>query len=324
MAYTETIDGKIHCKLCPNGCVIGDGHTGICRVRSNSGGDLELPFYGRLSSVSVDPIEKKPLYHFHPGKPIFSVGFFGCSFRCPFCQNYRISQETDSRVRFVPPEQIPGMAKESGSFAVAYTYNEPTIHFEYVMAAAKAARDRGLKNVLVSNGYLNPTPAEELLSVLDAANIDLKSFNPEFYSKEIGGKLEPVKEFIRIASRLTSLEVTTLVIPGKNDSDEEIGSIAEFLASLDVNIPYHLSCYYPTYKYSIPPTQVESVLNLVSVARCSLNYVYAGNVGGVETNTYCPECNTLLVQRRGYRTKIEGIVDGNCKSCGIEIPIAGA
>jgi pyruvate formate lyase activating enzyme len=323
MAYTETIEGKIHCKLCPNGCVIGDGHTGICRVRSNADGELELPLYGRLSSVSVDPIEKKPLYHFHPGEPILSVGFFGCSFRCPFCQNYRISQETDPRGRVVPPESIPDMAAESGSFAVAYTYNEPTIHFEYVMAAAAAARERGLKNVLVSNGYLNPEPAKELLSVLDAANIDLKSFDEEFYSKEIGGRLEPVKEFIRIASRHTSLEVTTLVIPGKNDSEAEIGSIAEFLASLDENIPYHLSCYYPTYKYSIPPTQVESVLNLVSVARRSLNYVYAGNVGGGETNTYCPECDDLLVQRSGYRTKVAGIEDGICMTCGKRIPITG-
>ncbi len=223
----------VRCGLCPHACLIPPGRHGRCRVRLNRGGALELPFYGRLSSIAVDPIEKKPLYHFHPGENILSVGFVGCSFRCPFCQNHRISQDTGVPTQEVSPEELAALAEREGSFGIAYTYSEPLVHLEYVLETSRLARARGLKNVLVSNGFVNPEPAEELLGVLDAANVDLKSFNPEFYRREIGGELEEVKRFLAQARGRIELEVTTLVIPTRNDGPEEIEAIARFLASLD-------------------------------------------------------------------------------------------
>ena len=270
----------------------------------------------------MDPIEKKPLYHFYPGSTIFSVGFFGCNFHCPFCQNYTISQRVEKRKQ-ISPESLVEMACESGSFGIAYTYSEPLIHFEYVQKAAELAHSRGLKNVLVSNGHLNPEPAKELLSIVDAANIDLKSFNPDFYRKELGGNFDSVLEFLSIASKKTSLEVTTLVIPGKNDSDQEINQIAQFVSSLDSQIPLHLSCYYPTYKYSVGATPTERIVDLTGIAGEILEYVYPGNVGLRESNTFCPDCGSLLIRRAGYYTSVVGIKDGRCSSCENPIPIVG-
>lgn len=320
--YFEHTDEKtIHCLLCPNSCMIRPEKVGICKVRKNNGSTLELPYYGKLTALSVDPIEKKPLYHFYPGSSILSAGFVGCSFRCPFCQNYRISQDVDATTDFFSPEDLVAEAKRRKSFGIAYTYSEPTVHIEYVLDTALKAREAGIKNVLVTNGYLMPDPADELLDVIDAANVDLKCFTEEFYVKEIGGNLEPVLEFIEKASRKTSLEVTTLIIPGKNDSEEEMENSAKYLADLDPDIPLHLSCYYPTYKYSIPPTEAELVGRLADVARRHLNYVYLGNVGLRETNTKCPSCGSLVIRRGGYSTTVIGLQDGKCRSCGKEIPI---
>ena len=252
--YYQEEDGKIRCLLCPNRCLIASGRHGVCGVRTHREGSLSLPFFGRLSAVAVDPIEKKPLYHFYPGATILSLGFVGCSFHCPFCQNFHISQDTSAAQRFYSPLDAVRLAQGERSFGIAYTYSEPLIHFEYVLETSRIAREEGLKNVLVTNGYLNPEPAEELLALTDAANVDLKSFNPDFYRKEIGGDVEEVKRFIAQASERIHLEVTTLVIPQKNDTDEEIEAIARFLADLNPDIPYHLSCYYPAYRYSIPAT----------------------------------------------------------------------
>ena len=249
----------MRCALCPHACLIPPGRHGRCRVRFNRGGVLEMPFHGRLSSIAVDPIEKKPLYHFHPGKNILSVGFVGCSFRCPFCQNHRISQDTGVPTREVSAGELVALAEQEGSFGIAYTYSEPLVHLEYVLEACRLARARGLKNVLVSNGFVNPQPAEELLGLLDAANIDLKSFNPEFYRQEIGGELEEVKRFLTQARGRIELEVTTLVIPGRNDGPEEMEAIAAFLAALDPAIPLHLSAYHPQYRYTLPPTPPDTI-----------------------------------------------------------------
>jgi len=309
-------EGRIQCTLCPNNCLIAPGKFGACRVRTNSGGTLELPFYGRLSAVAIDPIEKKPLYHFHPGASILSVGFVGCSFHCPFCQNHHIAHDTSYPTEMVSPQQLIELCEQRGSFGVAYTYSEPIVHLEYVLDTAAAARQRGLKNVLVSNGYINPEPAEQLLDLMDAANIDFKSWNPAFYREEIGGKVEQIKRFIEQAYGRISLEVTTLVIPTKNDSLEEIESITGFLASLSPDIPYHLSAYYPQYRYSIPPTPASTLRELAEAARKHLNYVYLGNVGMEETNTLCPNCGSLLVRRRGYSVSVKGIADGKCRQCG--------
>jgi pyruvate formate lyase activating enzyme len=321
--FQKTEQNKIKCLLCPNACLISEGQHGICRVRYNRGGELVLPYYGRLSSLAMDPIEKKPLYHFFPGTQILSVGFWGCSFHCPFCQNYSISQATNEYSQKIVPDELVEKAQKTGSAGIAYTYSEPLIHFEYVMDTARLAREKGLKNVLVSNGYINTEPASELLEFIDAANIDLKTFNPEFYRKEIGGKLEEVKRFISQAAGTINLEVTTLVIPTKNDTEKEIEEISRFLAGINDEIPYHLSCYYPTYKYNIPPTSTSLVKHLAKVAKRHLKYVYLGNVGFEETNTLCPECGNLLIRRRGYFITMQGVKNGRCSKCNAVIPIPG-
>lgn len=319
--YCETMKhGRIRCSLCPHRCVIAPGKAGICGVRVNEGGTLTLPYAGRLSAVSIDPIEKKPLYHFHPGREILSVGFVGCSFRCPFCQNYRISQSTHVETRYMAPAELVSTAASHGSFGIAYTYTEPTVHLEYVTETARLAREAGLKNVLVSNGFLNPEPAREVLSLMDAANIDLKSFNAEFYRRELGGTLESVLEFLKAASALTHLEVTTLVIPGKNDSEPELEEIAKSVASLSPDIPLHLSAYYPVYNYHEPPTAPEELVKLAELCRTHLRYVYLGNVGG-ESDTNCASCGALLVRRRGYGVTTPGIANGRCVTCGAPVPI---
>jgi pyruvate formate lyase activating enzyme len=319
--------GAVRCGLCPHACLIPPGRHGRCRVRLNRGGVLELPFYGRLSSIAVDPIEKKPLYHFHPGENILSVGFVGCSFHCPFCQNYRISQDTGVATQGMSPEELVALAEREGSFGIAYTYSEPLVHLEYVLETSRLARARGLKNVLVSNGFINPGPAEELLGLLDAANIDLKSFNPEFYRREIGGELEEVKRFLAQAnahghaSGKLELEVTTLVIPGRNDGPQEMEAIAGFLASLDPAIPLHLSAYYPQYRYTLPPTPPAALQGLAEIARRYLRYVYLGNIGAQESNTVCRECAAVLVRRRGYQVSTPGLDGSRCAACRTPAPI---
>jgi pyruvate formate lyase activating enzyme len=301
--------------------MIGQGGHGHCRVRFNRGGTLEIPYYGRISSLAVDPIEKKPLYHFHPGERILSAGFVGCSFHCKFCQNWHISQGVDADTRYVGPRELVETARKERSFAVAYTYSEPLIHAEYVMDAARAAREAGLKNVLVSNGYMNEGPAAELLPLIDAANIDLKGWDDSFYRSETGGRLEEVKRFISQAAGKIHLEVTTLVIPGKNDSAEQIDGIARFVASLDPGIPLHISAYHPQYQYDAPPTPPATVRELAAVARRSLRFVYTGNIGPAESDTACPSCGAVLVRRVGYAVKVTGIGGGACAKCGAKSPV---
>jgi pyruvate formate lyase activating enzyme len=319
--FTQRADARVVCSLCPHGCVISEGGHGICKVRFNKAGSMALPFYGRISGLAVDPIEKKPLYHYHPGARILSAGFVGCSFHCKFCQNWRISQSTDVETWPVSPSELVQKARSAGSFGIAYTYSEPLIHAEYLLDAAREARQAGLKNVLVSNGYINPEPAEEVLALTDAANIDLKSFNPDFYRGETGGRLEEVKRFLGQAAGRIHLEVTTLVIPTKNDDPQQMESLAAFVASLSPDIPLHLSCYYPTFQYTIPPTPPALVKKLAEVARRHLRYVYLGNIGTEESNTLCPTCGHLLVRRAGYAVRVEGLRGNTCKKCGTRVPV---
>ncbi len=322
--YTSTLkNGLVACELCPNRCRIADGHVGLCGVRRNDAGTLVLPFFGSVSSLGIDPIEKKPLYHFHPGSTILSVGFVGCSLHCPFCQNHTISQSTDAPARHLLPEDIVHAAREAGSFGIAYTYSEPLIHFEYVLQSCRLAHEAGLKNVLVTNGYLNEKPALELLPHVDAANVDLKSFDPRWYASELGGKLEPVKRFIEIAAEQLSLEITTLVVPGANDSPAEIQSMAQWIASVDPGIPYHLSCYSPRYRYAAPPTPPELVAGLAEVASTHLDFVYLGNLGGRDVTTACPRCGHLLIRRTRYSTRVTGVREGVCARCGHDPGIPG-
>ncbi|MBN2051665.1 MAG: AmmeMemoRadiSam system radical SAM enzyme [Spirochaetales bacterium] len=318
MSYSASHNSDLICGLCPHACRIASGNLGTCRVRENKGGSLSLPLYGKLSALAVDPIEKKPLYHFFPGNAIFSVGFYGCNFHCPFCQNYTISQEIRKNVRTVLPAECVDLALQHKSFGIAYTYSEPLVHFEYVLDTARIAREKGLRNVLVTNGYLNQKPLKELLPYIDAANVDLKSFSDSFYRDELGGSLKPVMRFIETAAESIHLEVTTLVIPGKNDSDDEISSLARFLSSVNRGIPYHLSAYYPTYKYTLQATKAETIFHLAELSSEFLDYVYPGNIPG-GSDTRCPACGAELISRRGYYTRVTGLKKGGCSSCGEEI-----
>ncbi|AZT89675.1 AmmeMemoRadiSam system radical SAM enzyme [Caldicellulosiruptor changbaiensis] len=276
--YEKLENKKVRCKLCPHGCVILPGNTGFCRARQNVDGKLYSLNYGYISSIAFDPIEKKPLYHFYPGSSILSIGTFGCSFKCLHCQNYEISQLTPN-VFEVDTERLIELAKkDKDCIGIAFTYNEPTIWFEYVLDVAKRFKEEGFKTVLVTNGYLNEEPLLELLEVIDAANIDLKAFNDEFYKKVCRGDLESVKRFIEICSQKIHIEITTLIIPTLNDSEEEIENLAKWLSSIDDRIPLHLTRYFPRYKMTLPPTPKETLFKLREIAKKYLMYVYLGNI----------------------------------------------
>jgi pyruvate formate lyase activating enzyme len=321
--FEARADGKVACQLCPHRCLVTEARPGKCGVRRWSAGGLTLPFYGRVSSLAVDPIEKKPLYHFHPGARILSAGFVGCSFHCKFCQNWEISQGTEAATRFLSPEELVAAARREGSFAIAYTYSEPLVHAEYVLESARLARAAGLKNVLVSNGYLNPGPTDEILPFIDAANIDLKGFDESFYRIETGGSLKDVERFLLQAAGRVHLEITTLVIPTKNDDTSQIEGIARFVASLGKDTPLHLSAYHPDYKYSIHATAPLSLRALADAARRHLRYVYVGNLGAEECDTACADCGNVLVRRRGYSVQVTGVRHGMCSACGAAAPIVG-
>ncbi len=312
---------SLKCTLCPHGCSLSEGQVGICRVRGNTEDRIQDRYFGILSALSMDPIEKKPLYHYHPGKMVLSAGFFGCSFRCPFCQNYRISQTPGNGRNPVSPMELVETALQKESFAIAYTYSEPIVHLEYLLETAELAGKQGLKNILVSNGFINPEPGKKLIKAMDAANIDLKSFNDDFYKKELKGTLAPVLDFISMAAESIHLEVTTLVIPGKNDSVQEITDIVQFISSLDDKIPLHLSAYYPQYKYSRPGTDPAKLIALAETAEDYLSYVYPGNIGLAENNTFCSDCGKPIIKRRGYQLDLTGLDGSRCCFCGTESPI---
>lgn len=323
--YYEKIDSStVRCGLCPHRCTIAEGKTGICGVRKNRKGTLYTMIYGEVSSVAMDPIEKKPLYHFYPGSSILSVGTVGCSFRCGFCQNYNISQNPEHPTKYYDPDEIVAIAMENRSVGIAYTYSEPLIWHEWVIDTCKCAREAGLKNVFVTNGYINQEPCAELLRYADAFNIDLKSFSDEFYRKTVGGRLKPVLDTIEEISKREDivLEVTTLVIPGYNDSDEEMEQLTEWLSSLSPDIPYHLSAYYPMYKFTAPATTLPILQRMEKIAKKRINYVYLGNVSG-ESSTRCANCGSMLVQRFRYSVKVANYSDGTCTSCGKPVPIKG-
>ena len=318
---TASESEEIQCILCPHNCVIKKGKFGLCLVRGNIDGKPSIPFYGRLSALALDPIEKKPLYHFYPGSRILSAGFFGCNLKCPFCQNSSISAHADPAYKLYEPEKMLSLLKTQGGIGLAYTYSEPAVHIEWIADTSKFLHENKYKNVLVTNGMINNEPADYLLKYIDAANIDLKSFNPDFYRKELNGDFETVKTFIRKASKKIHVEITTLVIPGKNDSEEEIMEIASFIASVNKNIPYHLSCYYPSYKYKIPPTSAQSVIHLAELVKEKLNFVYTGNTGYHEADTICPSCGEVLVKRTGYTAFAVNLNKNKCRKCGFETGI---
>jgi pyruvate formate lyase activating enzyme len=315
--YEARADKTVKCVLCPNFCEIKDGKKGICLIRKNSDGTLFQTAYGETTGASVDPIEKKPLYHFYPGSRILSIGTNGCNFRCPFCQNWHISTQETARQE-VTPQELPDAAESKRSIGIAYTYNEPFIWYEFVYDCAKLFRTNGLKNVFVSNGYVNPEPLAEMLPLMDAANIDLKGFTEDFY-KQVRGSLAPVIKTIEaLAASSVHLELTNLVIPGLNDDEAVFEDMCRFISSLSKDIPLHISRYFPSYKLNIPATPIGTIEKFQDIALSHLNYVYTGNTG-TENDSVCPHCSAVLVKRSGYGVQ-SFLKTGRCPKCEKQLP----
>jgi pyruvate formate lyase activating enzyme len=324
----ERIDSAVKCGLCPHRCTIPDGGRGVCGVRENQGGTLYSLVWGRPCALHVDPIEKKPLYHFLPGTMAFSVATVGCNMRCLHCQNADISQMPkaggDIFGRKISPKSIVEEAWGSGCASVSYTYTEPTVYLEYALDTAKLAVKKGLRNTFVSNGYMTPDALELIAPHLSADNVDLKSFSDKFYQKVCGASLEPVLETLKgLVKKGVWVEVTTLVIPTLNDSTEELGQIAEFIKTeLGDYVPWHVSRFHPDHQLTrLPPTDIGKIEEAVGIGReAGLKYVYAGNVphAGYE-NTYCWKCGELLIERKGFGVALNKLADGKCFSCQEEI-----
>jgi len=311
----------VKCLLCPHFCRIDEGKTGICRVRRNEGGTLRSLIYNRISALHLDPIEKKPLYHFYPGSEILSIGAVGCNLGCGFCQNWELV-EGKPELQEITPDGLVREARDSGSVGIAFTYNEPSIWFEFVLDIARRFRREGLKNVLVTNGFCNPEPWAEMLPWIDALNIDLKSIREEFYKRNCRARLEPVKKCIELAVRSCHVEITNLVIPRHNDSISDLSELIDYVASLGNEIPLHFSRYHPSYRFNEPPTSPDILQTAYELARRRLDYVYLGNLASEKgQNTYCPQCSSLLIRRVGYRTDSSGLAKNRCRQCHREIEV---
>ena len=324
--YDKAGGGRIKCRLCPRRCELSPGDSGFCRARKNLDGVLYTLGYASPCAVHVDPIEKKPLFHFMPKSYAFSIASAGCNLRCKFCQNWEISQVSPEETEnyYAPPERLPAMAKESGCLSLAYTYSEPTSFYEYMLDTAKAARTAGIKNVYHSNGFINPAPLKELCRHMDGANVDLKGFTDKYYGDMCEAELGPVLESLKNIKRSgVWLEITNLTIPGYNDDPKTVRAMAGWIASeLGPETPLHFSRFFPLYKLtSVPPTPVETLVRSRDVAmKAGLEFVYIGNVPGHEgENTYCPKCRKLLVRRSGFSVLEENIKGGKCYSCGRKV-----
>jgi pyruvate formate lyase activating enzyme len=319
----------VHCFLCAHHCRVAPGERGKCRVRENQDGVLLALTYGCPISAAVDPIEKKPLFHFLPGSLSFSIAAVGCNFTCSFCQNADISQmPRDEGVirgsRFSAAEVV-ARAVETGCRSISYTYTEPTIFFEYAHECAKLASAAHLKNVFVTNGYMTREALDLIGSDLHAANVDLKGFTDSYYRDVVGARLKPVLDTIRrLVERGIWVEVTTLLIPGLNDGDEELHRLAAFLASLSPDIPWHVSRFHPTYRMlDVPPTPASSIERALRIGRQEgLRYVYGGNLPGHDSeSTRCPSCGTGIIERRGFAVQRMRLDGSRCRECGAEIPL---
>jgi pyruvate formate lyase activating enzyme len=326
--YEKLDNAGVKCHLCSHGCLIKDGLKGVCGVRENHEGTLFTLVYGKVIAMNVDPIEKKPLFHFLPGSRSFSIATVGCNFKCRFCQNSEISQMPADHNRIAgevtPPTEIVKKAKDTSSATIAYTYTEPTIYYEYALDISRLAVKEGIRNVFVSNGYMTDDCLTDIHPDLHGINIDLKGFTDKFYKKQCGAKLAPVLNSIRKARELgVWVEVTTLLIPGLNDSDGELKDIAEFLAGVDPGLPWHISRFHPTYRLTdIGPTPAEALHRARDIGYSSgLKYVYTGNLPGDDgEKTLCHECGNLLIDRYGYSIRKYAIKDGHCSQCNVAIP----
>ncbi len=326
MLYERIENKRVHCYLCAHECKIADSKLGVCGVRQNIDGSLYTLVYAQAIAANIDPIEKKPLYHFLPGSSSYSIATIGCNFKCGFCQNWQISQVSMKNGAIVSgrelkPEQVVEEARRHGCASISYTYTEPTIFFEYAYDTARLAKAAGLYNVFVTNGFMTKPALNTIRPYLDAANVDLKSFSDDFYKSNCKGRLQPVLDSIAYMKELAIwVEVTTLVIPGENDSDEELEEIAGFIASLDQGIPWHISRFRPDYEFSDrAATPLETLRKAKGIGRKQgLRYVYLGNVFE-DNDAYCYNCNALLVKRTYMGTEKLNLKNGRCPSCGTQI-----
>jgi len=321
MQYYKKVEGKesIVCLLCQHACKLKEGQVGICGVNQNVEDKLKTLVYGHPIALNVDPVEKKPLYHLLPGSKVLSFGTVGCNFKCPFCQNWDISQTNSINKNIeVSPEQMVELALKEGASAIAYTYNEPTIFYPYAKDIGVLAKEKGLKNIFVSNGFETAQVVEDMATWVDAANIDLKSWDESYYKKVLKGGLEAVKETLRHMVKVGIwVEVTTLLIEGDNDIDEALEQMAAFIANdLGVDVPWHLSAFYPNYKMSEhQATGIETLQRAERIGKkAGLKHIYLGNVP-IAGNTYCPECDKLLIDRTGYKVTTNRLQEGCCPHC---------
>jgi len=321
--WTPLDNGQVSCELCPLGCRLREGQTGPCNTRVNHEGAMVPLHYGRIVSAGVDPIEKKPLYHFHPGRPILSVAAPGCNLHCMFCQNWTISQDGEARTTATTPDDLLETARAEDSIGVAFTYSEPLVWYEFIRDTAVHFHAHGLKNVLVSNGYINQEPLAEILPYIDAANIDLKSMDDVFYRRVCKARLEPVLETIKAFHAAgVHVEITNLLIPGHNDGEAQLTELVDFVADLGREVPLHFSAYRPAWKMTAPPTPPETMLRARDLAATRLDHVYIGNVDTKEgRDTLCPDCGTVAVARAGYRASVNLKENAACTGCGRRLPI---
>ena len=326
--YWQRVTGSVvQCLLCPRKCVLAAGQRGACTVRINKDGKLYTLGYGNPVATHIDPIEKKPFFHVAPGESVFSLAVAGCNMRCIFCQNWQISQSRPDETQnyYLPPEDAVKKAIESNCKFIAYTYTEPTVFYEYMLDIAKLAREKGLKNVMHSCGYINPEPLKELLKYMDAVNVDLKGFSEEYYARaSAGAQLKPVLETLKtIKHEGVWLEITNLLIPGLNDDPAKIKEMCLWIKeNLGDDVPLHFSRFMPAYRLeNLPPTPIEKLEEARRIAKgVGLKYVYIGNTPGHEgENTYCPNCGKMIVKRMGYRILENDIKDRKCKFCGYAI-----
>jgi pyruvate formate lyase activating enzyme len=318
--YTKNDDGTVTCGLCPNRCTLGEGQRGLCKVRENIDGKLYSLVYGKPVTINVDPVEKKPLYHFLPGEKAYSLATAGCNLNCKFCQNWDISQRKPEEVQSIPktPEQVVDEALQSGSKMIAFTYNEPTVWYEYMLDIAKLAHEKGLKTVMISSGYINPEPLKQLLPYLDAVKIDFKSFNSEVYQTLIRGRLEPILDNIKTVYQSGKwLELVHLVVPGYTDDMDEIQKMCQWTKdNTSSDVPVHFSRFYPKYQLiDLAPTSEDVVIKAREVCMSTgMKYVYTGNIEDEKgSSTYCPDNNTPLIERQGFLVT-QNLIDNEGKS----------
>ena len=317
----------IRCLLCPRRCLLREGQAGLCGVRRVVEGELYTENYALCAALNWDPVEKKPLYHFYPGRQILSLGTYGCNLNCTFCQNWSLARgKPGSDALEITPAQVLSMLQREGSPAeavgAAYTYNEPIVWYEYILDTARLLHEKGYHNVLVTNGFISPGALQELLPFIDALNIDVKAFSDDFYERYCRGMRRPVLETVELAAAATHVEVTCLLIPTLNDSPGELEQLTEWLAGISPDLPLHFSRYFPQYRMDLPPTPLETMKMAREIARRKMRYVYLGNVdfpGG--SDTFCPRCGALLITRHHYRTRINRLAGNRCLHCGARINI---